>query len=352
MIPEWLKDGRKIPDDVMYYIRGMAVYAIRELGHSPEVIAKTYDFNRHCIYQWLNLYDANGFDALKSGMPLGATPLVTPAMDAWLHDVVLQHTPVDFDYDTNLWTCGILVDLLHQAFGVTVSESTVRLHLKRLGLTVQRPEYQNAARDEAEIDAFLNVKFPKIQRLAKKLNADIGFQDEAGVGIRTRYGRTWGHRGTTPLIKVCMNRGGYNVLSVVTPQGTLRYALQEGSVNSTVFIAFLQQLIRGRQRPLILWVDHASVHRSKAVRDFVRAHRTVLRIFFLPKHAPEYNPDEHVWEDVKVNRIGKQPIKDKNDLKKRLHSTLKALQKNSKKILSFFQWTDTKYAAQTVPCVP
>ena len=75
MIPEWLKDGRKIPDDVMYYIRGMAVYAIRELGHSPEVIAKTYDFNRHCIYQWLNLYDANGFDALNSVMPLGATPV-------------------------------------------------------------------------------------------------------------------------------------------------------------------------------------------------------------------------------------------------------------------------------------
>jgi len=56
MIPEWLKDGRKIPDDVMYYIRSMAVYAIRELGHSPEVIAKTYDFNRHCIYQWLTAF--------------------------------------------------------------------------------------------------------------------------------------------------------------------------------------------------------------------------------------------------------------------------------------------------------
>jgi len=40
MIPEWLKDGRKIPDHVMYYIRGMAVYAIRELGHSPQPTAQ------------------------------------------------------------------------------------------------------------------------------------------------------------------------------------------------------------------------------------------------------------------------------------------------------------------------
>jgi transposase len=351
MTPDWLKDGRKIPDDVMYYIRVMAVYAIRVLGQSPETVAKTYNFNRHCIYDWLNLYDADGFDALNSAMPLGATPLVTAEMDAWLQHVVLSHTPLDFEYDTNLWTCGILAELLHQEFAVTVSESTVRLHLKQLGLTVQKPEDQNAERDEAEIDYFLNIKFPKIQRLAKKLDADIGFQDEAGVGIRTRYGRTWGKRGETPLIKVCMKRGGYNVISVVTPQGTLRYSLKEGAIDSTVFIDFLKQLIQGRQRPLILLVDHASFHRSKAVRDFVRAHRTVLRIFFLPKHAPEYNPDEQVWEEVKVNRIGKQPIKDKQDLKKRLHSTLKSLQKNTKRILSFFQLTDTKYAAQAVPCV-
>ncbi|MFA5924732.1 MAG: hypothetical protein WC856_26170, partial [Methylococcaceae bacterium] len=29
MTPEWLEDGRKVPDDVMYYIRRMAVYAVR-----------------------------------------------------------------------------------------------------------------------------------------------------------------------------------------------------------------------------------------------------------------------------------------------------------------------------------
>ena len=32
-------------------------------------------------------------------------------------------------------------------------------------------------------------------------------------------------------------------------------------------------------------------------------------MFFLPKRAPEYNPDEQVWNEVKNNRIGKQPEK-------------------------------------------
>ena len=40
MTPEWLEDGRKVPDDVMYSIRRMAVYAVRVLGQSPEKVAQ------------------------------------------------------------------------------------------------------------------------------------------------------------------------------------------------------------------------------------------------------------------------------------------------------------------------
>lgn len=343
---DWLNDGRKIPDDVMFYIRAMAVNAVRILGQSPETIAQAYNFNRACIYRWLRQYDEGGFAALESEMAPGAKPLVTSEMDDWMKLWVLDATPVDFGYDTNLWTCTILVDLLKQKFGVTVSESTVALHLKDLGLTCQKPKYQDIKRDDKDVEYFLNVKFPKIQRLAIKLGADIGFQDESGVGIMTRYGRTWGLCGKTPIIGVSMKRGGYNVLSVITAQGEMRFSIKEGTINGDIFVEFLEQLILNRDRPLILLVDHATFHSSKPVRDFVRAHRAQLRIFFLPKRAPELNPDEQVWNEIKNNRIGKQPVKDKDDLKERLLSALASLQKNTKRVMSFFQLPDTRYAAQ------
>ena len=344
---DWLADGRKIPDEVMYYIRVMAVNSIRVLGQSPEDIAKAYNFNRACIYRWLRQYDEGGFAALESEMPPGAQPLITSGMDEWLKQTVLNKNPVDFGYDTNLWTCGILVGLLKKEFGVTVSDSAVRLHLKSLGLTPQKPEYQDAKRDGHEVEYFLNTKFPKIQRLAAKLGADIGFQDESGVGIMTRYGKTWGLRGETPVVKTGMKRGGYNVMSVIVAEGEMRYSVKEGSINGEVFIEFLKHLIQGRERPLILLVDHATFHGSKPVRDFVRAHRSRLRVFFLPKRAPEFNPDEQVWNEIKTNSIGKQPVKDKTDLKKRLYSALGSLQKNTKRILSFFQLPDTRYAMES-----
>ena len=107
----------------------------------------------------------------------------------------------------------------------------------------------------------------------------------------------------------------------------------------------LQQILRGRARPLIIITDKVSFHKSATVREFVRAHRTKIRIFFFPTHSPELNPDEQVWNELKHRQLGKQPIKHKADLKKRIRSILKTLQHKAKKVQSFFQLPDTKYAA-------
>ena len=315
MNTDWLEDGRKIPDDVMFYLRRMAVNAVRKLGYSPETIAETYNFNRSCIYRWLNQYDQGGFDALESKMPPGAEPLITVKIEEWLKNTILGSTPVKFGYDTNLWTCTIIANLLKQEFNIDVSDSTIRLHLKAMNFSCQQPEYQDLKMDDKDVDNFLNNKFPLIQQVAQKIDADIAFEDEAGVGVMTRHGKTWGLRGKTPVVKVNMVRGGYNVLSAVTAQGGMDYLIKDETINGSNYIEFLEQLIEDRDRPLILLVDHATFHKSKEVRQYVRANRKKLRVFFLPKRAPAYNPDEQVWNEVKNNYIRKQPIRNSRDLK-------------------------------------
>ena len=124
--------------------------------------------------------------------------------------------------------------------------------------------------------------------------------------------------------------------------------MAEDSVNSERYIEFLGDLIHGRERPLILIVDQAPLHGSQKVREWVRAHRSRLRIFFLPNRSPELNPDEQVGNEIKSNKIGKQPIKNKQDLKKRLYSALHSLQRHSERIRSFFQLPDTLYASMNV----
>ena len=75
----------------------------------------------------------------------------------------------------HLWTCNILVELLKKKFDIVVSESTVRLHLNKLGFSPQKPTYRDWDRGDREIEFFLDKKFPLIQNLAEKIGGGYWF---------------------------------------------------------------------------------------------------------------------------------------------------------------------------------
>ena len=172
MKADWLYDARKIPDEVMNYLRPIAVRAVEEKHYSPELIADILGISRSSIYDWLRWYHDTGEEALATRMAPGAPLVITPIMDWWLKQTVLNSTPVDHGYDTVLWTRSILAELLKKHFGICVSEATVGLHLRQLKLSCQTPCYRAVEQDQVKVAAFLNVKFPKIQRLAAKMGAD------------------------------------------------------------------------------------------------------------------------------------------------------------------------------------
>jgi hypothetical protein len=100
-----------------------------------------------------------------------------------------------------------------------VSESTVGLQLHALGLSCQTPGYRALEQAHAKVPRFLETTFPKIQRFAERMGADIGFEDAAGVGIRTQSGRPWGAVGQPPVVTVSDQRDSDNVLSIITATG-------------------------------------------------------------------------------------------------------------------------------------
>jgi len=345
MSDEWLKDARKIPDEVMSYLRKIAVRAIEDKDYSPELIADAFGISRTAIYDWLRRYRRYGYSALETRQSPGSPCIITEEMDWWLKDTVCHHTPMDFGYDTVLWTREILAELLREKYGIDVGGSTVSLHLKRLGLSYRKPWFRANEQDPRKVEHFLHDTFPRIQRLAEKTGADIAFEDEAGVGLQTHSGKTWGEVGKTPEVPVTGKRGGYNMLSAVTASGALRFSIQDGKIDSEKYIAFLKQLLQGRTTPIILIADRASFHHSKKVRDFVRSNRKKIRVYFLPGYSPEMNPDEQVWNVVKSKKIGKKSVKTKSELKKKVDSALRSLQHKTERVKSFFMLPFTKYAA-------
>ena len=349
MNAEWMLDARKIPDEVMNYLRRIAVQAVEEKHYSPEVAADFLNISRSSIYDWIHKFREEGEDALDTKKAPGAPLVITPEMDEWLRQTVLTSTPEAHGYDTVLWTLEIMVDLLKKQFGVWVSDSIVALHLHEMKLSSQVPCYQARQQDPQKVEDFINQKFPLIQVVAERMGADIAFEDEAGIGILTRSGRTWGEVNKTPVVTVNKQRGGYNVLSAITAAGELAFDIEEKSIDGKRYIEFLEKLLAGRTRPLIVIADNATFHRSKEVREFVRGHRHQIRMFFFPPYAPKLNPDEQVWNEIKHRNLEKEPIKNKSDLNRRIDGLLRSLKEKTDKVRSFFQLNDTKYAAIPEP---
>lgn len=343
--PGWISDHRLISDDAMEVVRHIAVAAIVDRNKRPDDVSDIIGFSLSSIYEWLNRFAVDGYEGLKTRKAPGAPPIITIEMDDWLKTTVLGSTPENFGYETPLWTSDILAELLQQKFGVTAASRTVNQHLKNLNLSYQKPAYHATEQDPNEVERFLNDKFPRIQKLAAKINADIGFEDEAGIDLRERSGKSWGTCGHPPEVGVTGKRGRLNMLSVVTAAGALEYKITEDTITAHGYIEFLEQLIKGRDRPFIFIADRASFHHAKSVVKFVRDHRQKLRIYFLPAYSPQLNPDEHVWEEIKDKRLGRETVRSKSDLKRRLEAVLKSLKENTNRVRSFFCLPQTKYAA-------
>jgi len=84
----------------------------------------------------------------------------------------------------------------------------------------------------------------------------------------------------------------------------LYFQTRPGSYNSESLIAFLQDFkrhLRG-QKAILIW-DGLPSHKSRVMAEYLRRQRKWLRVERLPGYAPELNPLETVWGNVKGQEL-------------------------------------------------
>ena len=84
----------------------------------------------------------------------------------------------------------------------------------------------------------------------------------------------------------------------------LFFQTRPGSYNDVALIGFLNALQRHfRGRRLILIWDGLPSHKSRDMTAYLRAQRAWLSVERLPGYAPELNPTELVWGNVKGREL-------------------------------------------------
>lgn len=335
-------DGRKLDHKTREQIRIRAVKLV-EAGHSPEEIVKVLGFHRSAIYQWLSAYNQGGIKALKTKPITGRPSKLNSSQIKKIYNIITGKNPLQLKFEFALWTRDMVRDLIKDHFGVKMNVTSVGRLLKKLGFTVQRPLYRAYQKNPEKIDQWLNEKYPKIKKLAKKYKATIFFGDESSVRSDYHKGTTWALKGQTPVVESTGARFSVNMLSAISARGHLRFMTINGRFNSDRFIDFLKRLIHNADNPIFLIVDGHPTHRSGKVKRYVESTKGRLLLFYLPPYSPELNPDELVWNYVKKHRIGRKSVKGPDHLREMVLSSLRALQKSPSIIKCFFKAPDVRY---------
>jgi transposase len=96
-----------------------------------------------------------------------------------------------------------------------------------------------------------------------------------------------------------------------------------GTYTDRHLVTFLRALKRHfrRERVWLIW-DGLGAHRSQRMRAFLARQRAWLTVERLPAYAPELNPIEQVWGNVKALELANVCAPDLAMLRRPLHSGL------------------------------
>ena len=144
---------------------------------------------------------------------------------------------------------------------------------------------------------------------ARRQHAWLVFEDESGISQVPVVRRTWAPRGETPVLTHSFN---WQRLSVAVAlafrwdgrRPRLFFQTRVGTYRTDSLIDFLRHLRRHfrRQRVILLW-DGLPGHQSAAMRTYLVHQHHWLTAERLPGYAPDLNPVESVFGNVKGREL-------------------------------------------------
>ena len=134
-----------------------------ERGETQATIARRLKTAPQTVSRWAKEYQAGGKQALKKAGRAGRKPRLSEAQLERLEKLLVAG-PERLGYETPLWTCPRVADLIEREFGVRYHEGHVWKILVRLGWSPQRPTGRARERDDKQIAHWKKYVWPRIKK--------------------------------------------------------------------------------------------------------------------------------------------------------------------------------------------
>jgi transposase len=150
--------------------------------------------------------------------------------------------------------------------------------------------------------------------------------------------RTYAPVGQTPILREWCTRDHLSAISAISPEGKLYFHSQDRALDSSDVVAFLEHLLREVPGRMVLIWDGAPIHRSHIIKEFL-ANGAALRLHLerLPAYAPELNPGEGLWQQLKGGELRNLCCFNIPHLRHEWRDAVKRVRRKAHLIQSFFR---------------
>lgn len=272
-------------------------------GWSNKLIATALGVSPAAVCQWMTRSRLEGPASLAPRRRFGQGARLTLEQQQDLL-LLLKEGPESHGFPGPFWTCRRIAILIVRVFRVTYSPNHVCKLMHRVGWSYQKATVQARQRDEPNIEAWIHQTWPSIRRQAEQEGRTLVFVDEAAFYLSPSRLYTWSPLGEAPVFHALLTHDHLSVISALTADGRLYLLVHHESIKTLQVIGFLRHLLRWIPGPLLLLWDGGKIHKSRELKEFLqldREERLVVEPF--PAYAPEVDPDEYVWRQLKYDAL-------------------------------------------------
>jgi len=176
------------------------------------------------------------------------------------------------------------------------------------------------------------------QKSAEAPAQTILFRDESDFYPLPSVVRTCAPVGQTPVLREWCTRDHLSAIGAISPTGKLSCHSQDHPINSDDVVGFLEPLLREVPGRMGLIWDGAPIHRSQAIQQLLaRGAAPRLHLERLPASAPELNPGEGLWQQLKGVELRHGCGFNIPHLPREVREAVKRVRRRPRLITSFFR---------------
>ena len=236
--------------------------------------------------------------------------MLTKTQKIQIVEILNNKKPTDFGFDYEFWTASILGFLIGEQYGVKYkSKTSIYLIFKQAKFTFHKPEKKSEKHDEKVINEWKKHYEGIIKEECNRQDTIVLAGDEAVLTSTTRLQRVWLPNEYPAFVQDTTKRETVHLYGFLNVQSGVAVAFKTEAQTGELTVAVLKKLARlyPNKRIVIFW-DNASWHKCAVVRQFLTETKQ-FKLYNCPPYAPELNPQEHVWKEMRDNVLSNVFIK-------------------------------------------